>query len=220
MGVAVRFMTVPVYKKYIIEFLNQTTNLRKGESRDRALTMVGRSDIEEIEIDDGNIFDADDSASNLSEPRQLRRRKSKQDSSKDPTEKMEKLKITATTSRQKKRLMDKEREEFLNEFDQTTSERERRKNQTKEKIRESTRGRGKGRVYDDKGILVSCKKDLCDCMDDTCPGCHFPCPKCRSNKCGHECRQNRKWIFDCVELDGMPGSLKENPYAKEFQTPK
>ena len=104
--------------------------------------MVGRSDIEEIEIDDGNIsFDADDSASNLSEPRQLRRRKSKQDSSKDPIEKMEKLKITATTSRQKKRLMDKEREEFLNEFDQSTSERERRKNQTKEKIRESTRGR-------------------------------------------------------------------------------
>ena len=108
--------------------------------------MVGRSDIEEIEIDDGNIsFDADDSASNLSEPRQLRRRKSKQDSSKDTTDKMEKLKISATTSRQlgiiqKKKLMDKEREEFLNEFDQTTSERERRKKDTKEKIRESTRG--------------------------------------------------------------------------------
>ena len=50
-------------------------------------------------------------------------------------------------------------------------------------------GKGKVKVYDDKGILVSCKKDLCDCMDDTCPGCHFPCPKCRSNKCGHECRQ-------------------------------
>ena len=74
------------------------------------------------------------------------------------------------------------------------------------------------KVYDEKGILVSCGKDLCDCMDDTCPGCHFPCPKCRSNKCGHECRQNRKWIFDCVELDGIPGTMKENPYAKEFQT--
>ena len=45
---------------------------------------------------------------------------------------MEKMKITATTSRQKKRLMDKEREEFLNQFDQTTSERERRKKDNKQ----------------------------------------------------------------------------------------
>jgi len=188
--------------------------------------MVGRSDIDDIEIDDDEnlSFDADDSASNLSEPRALRQRASKRTSkrqveaSKEPIEKMEKMKITATTSRQKKRLMDKEREEFLNQFDQTTSERERRKKDNKQLY--TAKGKGKVKVYDEKGILVSCKKDLCDCMDDTCPGCHFPCPKCRSNKCGHECRQNRKWVFDCVELDGMPGSMRENPYAKEFQTPK
>ena len=107
--------------------------------------MVGRSDVEEIEIDDENLgFDADDSASNLSEPRQLRRsssrRKTRQDGSKDASEKMEKMKITATTSRQKKRLMDKEREEFLSEFDQTTSEREKRKKDTKQIYKESARG--------------------------------------------------------------------------------
>ena len=59
-------------------------------------------------------------------------------------------------------------------------------------------GKGKVKVYDEKGILVSCKKDLCDCMDDTCPGCHFPCPKCRSNKCGHECRQSHYTISRAV----------------------
>ena len=102
--------------------------------------MVGRSDIDDIEIDDDEnlSFDADDSASNLSEPRALRQRASKRTSkrqveaSKEPIEKMEKMKITATTSRQKKRLMDKEREEFLNQFDQTTSERERRKKDNKQ----------------------------------------------------------------------------------------
>ena len=104
------------------------------------LKMVGRSDIDDIEIDDDEnlSFDADDSASNLSEPRALRQRASKRTSkrqveaSKEPIEKMEKMKITATTSRQKKRLMDKEREEFLNQFDQTTSERERRKKDNKQ----------------------------------------------------------------------------------------
>ena len=104
------------------------------------LKMVGRSDIDDIEIDDDENLscDADDSASNLSEPRALRQRASKRTSkrqveaSKEPIEKMEKMKITATTSRQKKRLMDKEREEFLNQFDQTTSERERRKKDNKQ----------------------------------------------------------------------------------------
>merc|ERR1712193_45836 len=101
--------------------------------------MVVRSDVEEIEIDDETLgFDADDSASNLSEPRQLRRsssrRKTRQNASDDASENLEKMKITATTSRQKKRLMDKEREEFLNEFDQTTSERERRKKRHETKL--------------------------------------------------------------------------------------
>ena len=70
-----------------------------------------------------------------------------------------------------------------------------------------------------EGILISCGKDVRDCMDDSCPACHFPCPKCRSNKCGNECRQNRKWMFESVELDGKPNSVKYNPYAKDLQIP-
>ena len=107
--------------------------------------MVGKSDVEEIEFDEENFGDADDSASNLSEPRQLRRsssrRKTRQDVTNDASDQLEEMKITATTSRQKKRLMDKEREEFLSEFDQTTSLRERRKKDTKQIYKESARGK-------------------------------------------------------------------------------
>jgi len=70
----------------------------------------------------------------------------------------------------------------------------------------------KKKIYDDKGHLVGSGLDLCDCLDDNCVGCHFPCPKCRSVKCGHECRQNRKWQYETVEIDGVPGSLKTNPH--------
>ena len=109
--------------------------------------MVGKSDVEEIEFDEENFGDADDSASNLSEPRQLRRsssrRKTRQDVTNDASDQLEEMKITATTSRQKKRLMDKEREEFLSEFDQTTSLRERRKKDTKQIYKESARGKWK-----------------------------------------------------------------------------
>ena len=177
--------------------------------------MVATSDIEVFDAEDSNLsVDIDDSASNLSEPRQrsLRRRKNRhEESTPEPEAKNER----STRPKRKTRVIDKEREEFLSEFDQTNSERERRKAKTTYK---DGRGRKQTRIYDEKGILISSNKDLCDCMDDRCPGCHFPCPKCRSNKCGHECRQNRKWIFDCVELDGIPGTLKENPYAKEYQT--
>ena len=70
----------------------------------------------------------------------------------------------------------------------------------------------KSSVYDNKGILISHGLDLCDCLIEECPGCHFPCPRCRSTKCGHECRNNRKWVYDSVELDGMPNTLKENKF--------
>merc|ERR1712062_518114 len=100
------------------------------------------------------------------------------------------------------KLIDKERQEFLSDFERNPSEREKRKLKKKTNYKDSGRGRNKNNVYDEKGILISCGKDVCDCMDDSCPGCHFPCPKCRSNKCGNECRQNRKWLFESVELDG------------------
>ena len=31
-------------------------------------------------------------------------------------------------------------------------------------------GRGKGCLYDEHGILIAKKKDLCDCMEEACPG--------------------------------------------------
>ena len=124
--------------------------------------MVGKSDVEEIEFDEENFGDADDSASNLSEPRQLRRsssrRKTRQDVTNDASDQLEEMKITATTSRQKKRLMDKEREEFLSEFDQTTSLRERRKKDTKQIYKESARGK----VYFNFHILPPfCRNPSC-----------------------------------------------------------
>ncbi|XP_016660354.1 ARL14 effector protein-like [Acyrthosiphon pisum] len=33
----------------------------------------------------------------------------------------------------------------------------------------------------------------CDCDQEGCMGCFWPCDSCLSNKCGHECRVNRKW---------------------------
>jgi len=65
-------------------------------------------------------------------------------------------------------------------------------------------------LYDSKGIPLLNGLDVCDCLTPDCPGCHFPCPRCRSSKCGHECRNNRKWIYDTIELDGIAESLKEN----------
>lgn len=96
---------------------------------------------------------------------------------------------------------------FLENFDPGNSEREIRKR--KKKL--AHRARGRGAIYDSQGLLIATKKDLCDCMEEPCPGCHFPCVKCQSNKCGHECRQNRKWMFDSAELDGVPGSQRSNP---------
>jgi len=72
---------------------------------------------------------------------------------------------------------------------------------------------GKRVLYNNKGILADLNKDLCDCMVEACPGCHFPCPKCRSTKCGHECRQNRKWQYNEAEYDGEKGSKRLNPNA-------
>ena len=93
--------------------------------------MVAHSDIEEIEIEDSNSLDNEDS--NLSEPRQLRRRKSRKDDSAADSESSSKFDDKPKVGRPGKynkrsqRIIDKEREEFLNEFDQNKSERERRK---------------------------------------------------------------------------------------------
>ncbi|KAK2145939.1 hypothetical protein LSH36_645g00001 [Paralvinella palmiformis] len=58
-------------------------------------------------------------------------------------------------------------------------------------------------VYDEHGRLLSdISKDLCDCLEKTCPGCHFPCTKCGSQKCGTDCRCNRRWYYTTLEVEG------------------
>ncbi|XP_077292327.1 ARL14 effector protein [Arctopsyche grandis] len=95
--------------------------------------------------------------------------------------------------------MEKRRREtlkFLENFDPEKSVREKRKLTRKV----YTVGRKHNRLYDNKGLIAG--KDICDCTDPSCPGCHFPCPKCSSTKCGPDCRVNRKWPYEKVEVEG------------------
>ncbi|XP_041256160.1 ARL14 effector protein-like [Onychostruthus taczanowskii] len=55
--------------------------------------------------------------------------------------------------------------------------------------------------YDKHGRLLCNDIDLCDCLEMDCLGCFYPCPKCNSNKCGPECRCNRKWVYDTIETE-------------------
>lgn len=67
------------------------------------------------------------------------------------------------------------------------------------------------RHYNAKGIHISSNKDACDCLQADCPGCHFPCAKCGSTKCGVECRCNRNWVYEQLEIDGVPDTVYQNP---------
>ncbi|KAM9764592.1 ARL14 effector protein [Menidia menidia] len=69
----------------------------------------------------------------------------------------------------------------------------------------------KSRVYDSRGLLLSSGKDLCDCLDGDCMGCFFPCPECESRRCGVECRCDRKWLYEQVEVEG--GEIIRNKFA-------
>nr|ACN10393.1 C11orf46 homolog [Salmo salar]ACN12756.1 C11orf46 homolog [Salmo salar] len=69
----------------------------------------------------------------------------------------------------------------------------------------------KSKVYDSKGRLLSCGKDICDCLDADCMGCFYPCPECSSRRCGVECRCDRKWLYEQVEVEG--GEIIRNKYA-------
>ncbi|XP_045889319.1 ARL14 effector protein isoform X3 [Micropterus dolomieu] len=69
----------------------------------------------------------------------------------------------------------------------------------------------KSRVYDNKGRLLSNSKDMCDCLDVDCMGCFYPCPDCGSRKCGVECRCDRKWLYEQVEVEG--GEIIRNKFA-------
>ncbi|XP_047105273.1 ARL14 effector protein-like [Schistocerca piceifrons] len=94
---------------------------------------------------------------------------------------------------------------FMENFNPETSNREKRK--LTRKISHGGR-RQAASLYDDRGIYIATGKDLCDCLDETCVGCHFPCPKCRSNKCGQECRVNRKFVYEQIEIEGTDIIIK------------
>lgn len=69
----------------------------------------------------------------------------------------------------------------------------------------------KSKVYDTKGRLITSGKDLCDCLDVDCMGCFYPCPECGSRKCGVECRCDRKWLYEQVEVEG--GEIIRNKFT-------
>ncbi|XP_075693849.1 ARL14 effector protein isoform X2 [Rhinoderma darwinii] len=95
------------------------------------------------------------------------------------------------------------------EFTPETSTREKRR-QTKT----STAGQtfpSKNKVYDSHGNLLVNGRDLCDCLDEDCMGCFYSCRKCGSNKCGVECRCDRKWLYEQIEIEG--GEVIRNKHA-------
>ncbi|KAG9475755.1 hypothetical protein GDO78_003919 [Eleutherodactylus coqui] len=69
----------------------------------------------------------------------------------------------------------------------------------------------KNKVYDSRGILLANGMDLCDCLDEDCMGCFYACRKCGSNKCGVECRCDRKWLYEQIEIEG--GEVIRNKHA-------
>ncbi|KAG8564445.1 hypothetical protein GDO81_016472 [Engystomops pustulosus] len=95
------------------------------------------------------------------------------------------------------------------EFTPETSTREKRR-QTKTSAAGQTIP-SKNKVYDSRGILLSNGRDLCDCLDEDCMGCFYACRKCGSNKCGVECRCDRKWLYEQIEIEG--GQVIRNKHA-------
>ncbi|XP_058790717.1 ARL14 effector protein [Phymastichus coffea] len=111
-----------------------------------------------------------------------------------------------TRGARQKQVTDSVTKKFLHNFDPEQSEREKRKLN-----RRLHHGNKKAALYDDKGIYITTGQDLCDCLNKSCQGCHFPCPKCSSTKCGHECRNNRKWTYDSIENEGSDNNVIKNP---------
>lgn len=77
----------------------------------------------------------------------------------------------------------------------------------------------KKRYHHNDGRLVQYADDfeVCDCLRPQCPGCHLPCRSCGDRRCGKDCRVNRKWIYDGVEVEGR--SLEfTNPNSTTFSS--
>lgn len=101
-------------------------------------------------------------------------------------------------------------DKFMENFDPDRSLRERRKLSRRIGVR-----RPPGALYDEFGVHIAADIDLCDCLQKTCSGCHFPCPKCKSQKCGIECRVNRKYMYDQIEYQGCDLIIK-NPLLRQY----
>ncbi|MEE6499080.1 hypothetical protein FKM82_003309 [Ascaphus truei] len=99
------------------------------------------------------------------------------------------------------------------EFQPETSKREKRRLQIKTTPANSDRQTlpAKSKVYDSSGVLLLNGMDLCDCLDEDCFGCFYICTKCGSNKCGIECRCDRKWLYEQIEIEG--GDILRNNHV-------
>lgn len=98
---------------------------------------------------------------------------------------------------------------FMMDFDPEKSKREIRKMNR----RLYAKGSKRMRLYNEKGQLLEGLSDICDCLDKNCPGCHFPCPKCKSTKCGTECRCNRRYTINFIEIEGTEKTI-HHPVGK------
>lgn len=114
-----------------------------------------------------------------------------------------------TTRGTRRKGVDSVTKKFLRNFDPEHSEREKRKLH-----RRLYQGHKRTSLYDEIGVHIETGIDMCDCLTSTCTGCHFPCPKCSSQKCGHECRNNRKWTYEMIENEGSDMTIR-NPLLKE-----
>nr|CAD7433787.1 unnamed protein product [Timema monikensis] len=131
----------------------------------------------------------------------------------DAAESTEDAQISGRISQALKKLTFNQNMKFMENFDPEQSNRERRKLTRKitTSVVGATVSAGKrfiSSVHDEHGYLSAYGKDLCDCLEEACQGCHFPCTKCRSVKCGHECRTNRKYCIESIEIEGMGVTLK------------
>ncbi|XP_062919193.1 ARL14 effector protein-like isoform X3 [Mobula hypostoma] len=93
----------------------------------------------------------------------------------------------------------------IKEFTPETSRRVKRKQQTKQPNQSNADRQTmpvKSKVYDSQGLLIFSGLDRCDCLDEHCLGCFYPCPNCGSQKCGIECRCDRKWLYEQIEVEG------------------
>ena len=86
-----------------------------------------------------------------------------------------------------------------------------------EKYKSGIKREKKSEVFDSKGVHINSGDDLCDCLDPRCNGCFFKCPnkRCKSNKCGPDCRQKRKFYYESIE-DPIDDTKRTNHICIRF----